>query len=87
MGDPTSVVFLDIYVARVEEAIVVTMKPHFYERYVDDTYIRRKKTESDSLFEKLNPYHLNRKLTIEKNPTKFIDTKIIWRGCEKETQV
>ena len=53
------------------------MKPHFYKRYVDDTYIRRRKNESDSLFEKLNSDHSKIKLTIEKNPTKFLDTKIM----------
>ena len=61
------------------------MKPHFYKRYVDDTYIQRKKKEPNSLFERLNSYHPNIKLTIEKNPTKFLDT--IRRGFEIETKV
>ena len=77
MGGPISVVFSDIYVSKMEEDIVTPMKPHFYKRYVDDTYIRRKKNEPDSLFEKLNSYHPNIKLTVENNPTKFLDTKII----------
>ena len=51
------------------------MKPHFYKRYVDDTYIPRKKNKSDCIFEKLSSYYPNIKLTIEKNPTKFLDTK------------
>ena len=63
------------------------MKPHFYKRYVDDAYIRRNKNKLDSLFEKLNSYHPNTKLTIEKNPTKFLDTEINRRGCELETKV
>ena len=50
-------------------------------------YIRRKKNKLDSLFEKLNSYHPNIKLTVEKNPTKFLDTKIIRRGCERETKI
>ena len=54
---------------------------------MDDTYIRRKKNEPDSLFEKLNSYHPNIKLTIGKNPTKFVDTEIIRRGSEIETKV
>ena len=87
MGGLNSVVFSDIYISKMEEDIVVPMKPQFYKRYVDDTYIRRKKNEPDSLFEKLSSYHLNIKLTIEKNPTKFLDTKIIRLGCEKETKV
>ena len=87
MGGPISVVFSDIYVSKMEEDIVTPMKPHFYKRYVDDTYIRRKKNEPDSLFEKLNSYHPNIKLTIKKNPTKFLDTEIIRRRCEIETKV
>ena len=71
----------------MEEDIVAPMMPHFYKRYVDDTYIRRKKKGPDSVFEKLNSYHSNIKLTIEKNPTKFLDTKIIRWGCEIETKV
>ena len=53
------------------------MMPHSYERYVDDTYIRKKKNKPNSLFEKLNSYRQNIKLTVEKNPKKFLDTKII----------
>ena len=82
MGGPISVVFSDIYVSKVEEDIITAKKPHFYKRYVDDTYIRRKKNKPDSLFEKLNSYYPNIKLTIEKNPAKFLDTEIIRRGCE-----
>ena len=63
------------------------MKPHFYKRYVDGTYIRRKKNKPDSLFEKLNSYHPNMKFTIEKNTAKFWDTEIIRRACEIETKV
>ena len=84
IGGLISVVFSDIYISKVEEDIVAPMKPHFYKRYVDDTYIRRRKNESDSLFEKLNSDHSKIKLTIEKNPTKFLDTKIIRHGCETE---
>ena len=51
---PISVVFSDIYVSKMEEDIFAPMKRHFCKRYVDDTYIRRKKNQSDSLFEKLN---------------------------------
>ena len=59
------------------------MKSHFCKRYVDDTYIRRKKNEPDSLFEKLNSYHPNIKLTIEKNSTKFL----FQNSCEIEQKV
>ena len=53
------------------------MKPHFYKRYVDDTYIAREKNEPDSIFETLNSYHPSTKVTIENNHTKFLDTEII----------
>ena len=39
MGGPISAAFSDIYVSKMEEDIVTPMKPHFYKRYVDDTYI------------------------------------------------
>ena len=32
--------------------IVAPIKPLFYKRYVDDTYVRRKKNTKDELFEK-----------------------------------
>ena len=71
-GGPISVVFSDIYVSKMEEHIAAPMKPHFYKRYVDDTYIWRKKNEPDNLFEKLNSYHPNIKLTTEKKPYKIL---------------
>ena len=40
---------------------------------MDDIYNRRKKYIHDELFEKLNSYHPNIKLTIEINPNKFLD--------------
>ena len=82
MGSPISVVFSDLYVSKMKEDIVAPMKPLFYKRYVDGIFIRRKKNEPDSLFEKLNSSHTNIKFTIEKNPTKFLDTEIIRHGCE-----
>lgn len=43
---------------------------------MEDTYVRRKKNIDDELFVKLNNYHENINFTIEKNPQKFLDTKI-----------
>ena len=43
MGSSISIFFSDIYVSKMEEDIVGAMKPYFYKRYADDTYIRRKK--------------------------------------------
>ena len=69
-------VFADIYTCKIEDDVVALIKPIFYKRYVDDTYIRRKKNTKDVLFEKLNTYHDNIKFTIEEKPTKFLDTEI-----------
>ena len=43
MAGPISVVLSDIYVCKIEDYIVTPSKPLFYKRYVDDTYVRRKK--------------------------------------------
>ena len=77
MGGPISVVFADIYMCKMEDDVVAPIKPIFYKRYVDDTYIRRKNNTKDELFEKLNTYHDNIKFMIEENPTKFLDTEIV----------
>ena len=39
--------------------------------------MRRKKNEPDELFSKINSYHPNINLTIEIDPSKFLDTKIV----------
>ena len=67
MGGPISVVFSDIYMCKMEDDVVAPTKPIFCERYVGDTYIRRKENTKDELFEKLNLYHDNIKFTIEEN--------------------
>ena len=85
MGGPISVVFADIYMCKMED--VAPLKPIFYKRYVDDTYVRRKKNTTDELFEKLNTYHDNIKLTIEENPTKFLDTEIVRHNSAIITKV
>ena len=61
----------------MEDDVVAPIKPLFYKRHVDDTYVRRTKNTRDELFEKLNTCHNNIKLTIEENPTKFLDTEIV----------
>ena len=87
MGGPISVVFSDIYMCKMEEDVVVPLKPVFYKRYVDDTYSRRKVNEDDELFKRLNNYHDNIKLTIEVKPTKFLDTEIFRENNTIKTQV
>ena len=71
------VVFSDIYVCKMEEDIVIPANPIFYKRYIDDTYVQRKKHERDKLFIDLNSYHENIKLSLEINPNKFLNTEII----------
>ena len=46
-------------------------------RYVDDTYVKRKRNEADTLFDTLNSYHPNIKFTLEQNPKRFLVTQII----------
>ena len=72
-----SVTFSDVYMVKLENDIVVPLKPKFYRRYVDDMFNRRKVNTKDILFESLNNYHPQIKLTIETNPKKFLDTKLI----------
>ena len=76
-GGPVSVVSSDIFMCKMEEDVVVPSKPIFYKRYVDDTYIRRKKKVNDELLQSLNCYHTNIKLTLEESPRKFLDAGII----------
>ena len=71
----------------MENEIVIPMKPVFYRRYVDDIYNRRKKNVEDSLFNSLNSYHKNIKLTIEVNPTKFLDTQLFNQNGVYNTKV
>ena len=87
MGGPVSVVFSDIFMCKMDEDVVVSAKPMFYKRYIDDTYIRRKKNINDELFQNLNCYHTNSKLTLEENPIKFLDTKIIRKDNIISTQL
>ena len=87
MGGPISVVFSDIYVCKMEEDIVIPANPIFYKTYVTDTYVQRKKRETDKLFLDLNSYDENIKLTLETNPNKFLDTEINRTDQGIKTQV
>ena len=83
MGGPIS----NTYLWKMEEDIVIPANPIFYKRYVDDTYVRRKKHEADKLFIDLNSYHENIKMTLEINPNKFLETEIICTKKGIKTQV
>ena len=87
MGGPVSVVSSGIFMSKMEFDVVVPAKPIFYKRYADDTYVRRKKNDADKLFEELNSYNENIKLTLEVNPTKFLDTELVRENGEIATQV
>ena len=75
MGGPLSVTFSDINMVKMENDVVIPSKPMFYRRSVDDIYSRWKWGDN-VLFDQLNSYHPNIKLTIEVNSSKFLDTKL-----------
>ena len=87
MGGPISVVFSDICMCKMEEDVVKPLKPIFYKSYVDNTYVKRKRNESDTLLDALNSYHPNIKFTLEQNPKRFLDTQIIKENNQIKTQV
>ena len=76
MDGPLSVTFSDIYMKKRERDVVRPFNTIFYRRYVDDIYNRRKINKEDDLYEVLNKYHKNIKLTVEKGPSKFLDIKL-----------
>ena len=75
MGGPLSVTFSDIYMVKIENDVVIPSRPIFYRRFVDNIYSRRKLGDN-VLFDLLKSYHPNIKLTIEVNPSTFLDTKL-----------
>ena len=75
MGGAISVVMSGIHMKSMEKDRVAPLNPKFYRRYVDNTVTKRKEnTGDDELFPNLNSHHKNMKLTIESNPTRFLDT-------------
>ena len=87
MGGSISVVPFDIYVCNMEEDIVAPLKPLFHKRYANDTCARRKKNETLELYNVLNSYLQNIKLTLELDPTKFLDAEIIRSNGKSTTQL
>ena len=80
MRGTLSVTFSEIYMVKMENDVVIPSKPIFYCRFVDDIYSRQKLGDN-VLFDWLNNYHPNIKLTIEVNPIKFLDTKLTNINC------
>ena len=76
MGGPLSVTFSDIYMTKMERHVVCSFNRIFNHRYVDDIYNRRKINKKDDLYESLNKYHKNIKLTVEKSSSKFPDARL-----------
>ena len=54
---------------------------------MDDTYVRRKKNETDELYNALKSHHQNIKLILELNPTKLLDTEIFRSNGKITNQV
>ena len=75
-GGLISFVLSDIYVCNIEEDIVAPWKCLFYKRYVDDTYVKRKK-KPGKLYNASISYHQNINLILELDPMKLLDTEII----------
>ena len=87
MVGPILLVLSNIFCVKMEFDVVKPLRPKLYKRYVDDVYSKRIKNQPDKLFEKLNNYHPNIKLTIEVNPSKFLDTEILIKNGIIETSV
>ena len=87
IGGSISGIFADIFMNKLERAVVIPRNPILYGRYVDDTYNRRKKFITDALFEALNSYHRNVNYTIEENPSHFLETDVEFRNGEAYTSV
>ena len=87
MGGTISVVLSNIFCVKMEFNVVKPLKTKVYKRYVDYIYSKRIKNQPAKLFEKLNNYHLNIKLTIQVNPSKFLDTDIMLKNGIIETSV
>ena len=71
----------------MEIDVVVPTRSILYKRYVDDIHNRRQKDTVDKLYDDLNNYHPEVKLTIEIKPLRFLDTEIIRNNGMIETQV
>ena len=85
MGGPLSVILAYINMVRTENEVVKPMNIPFYKRFVNDIYCKRNKSQEDVLFETLNNFHPNIKLTREVNPVKFLDAKFILKNEGKVT--
>ena len=75
MSGAISVIMPGVHIKRIEKDCVVPLNPKFYRCYVDGTITKRKENATnDELFPNMNPHHKKIKLTVEFNPTRFLDT-------------
>ena len=58
-GESWSVTFSDMYMVKMENDVVITLKPKFCRYSVNDIFNRRKKNTKNILFKRFNDYHLN----------------------------
>ena len=77
MGGPLSVIMANIYMTKLEIEVVIPMTPPFYKRFIDDIITRRKKDTPDLLLDKMSAYHPKINFTVEQDPCKFLDTKLL----------
>ena len=57
--------FIRLLPNKMERDVVIPLKLKFYKRFVDNIYRRRIKNEPAQLFDKMNSYNPNVKLTIK----------------------
>ena len=72
---------------KTDRKAVEPTKSQFYKRFVDDIINKRYKDHPDNLFRSLNSSHPKIKYTIEVDPDKFLDTKIIQKNGIVMTEV
>ena len=87
MVGPLSVTFRVIYMVKIENVIVALLKSKLYRRCSDYLFNRRKKNVEDIIFDSLNNYYKNIKVTTEINPTKFLGTKLNYADGIYKTMV
>ena len=87
MGGPLSVIFSNIFLSKLEKEKVLPLHPPMYKRFVDDVINKRKKNIPDSLLETLQNYHPKINFSVEINPEKFLDTRLINNNGKYATAV
>ena len=69
-----SVILSGIHMKRMEQDYVAPLNSKVYKRYVDDTITKSEKNATNDELLKLNGENI--KLTVETNPTRFLDTAL-----------